>query len=87
MTSDMVSQVRNSIGVRISTSGYYENEHVSNGYIRNYEGHNESSMYLSTIVNITHERRTINIMFKRITDDTTNQINISSNSFILLEKL
>jgi hypothetical protein len=87
MTSDMVAEVRNSIGVCISTSGYSENEHVSNGYIRNYEGHNESSVYLSTIVRMTHERRTINLMFKRITDDTTNQINISGNSFILLEKL
>jgi hypothetical protein len=87
MTSDMVAEVRNSIGVCISTSGYSENEHVSNGCIRNYEGHNESSVYLSTIVRMTHERRTINLMFKRITDDTTNQINISGNSFILLEKL
>jgi len=81
------SNIRNSIGVRPVVSGIGLPENASTGYIRNYEDHNQSSVYISTIDMINTERRTVNVQFNRITTDTNHIITVASGSFILLEKL
>jgi len=81
------SAVRNSIGVRPVVGGNALQENVSMGYIRNYDGHNISTVYMSTIDMIKTERRTVNVQFSRITIDTNNIVTVGSGSFILLEKL
>jgi len=81
------SALRNSIGVRPVVSGSGLPENASMGYIRNSESHVQSSVYISTIDMINTERRTVNVQFNRITDDTNNIITVASGSFILLEKL
>ena len=82
-----ISNLRNSIGVRPVVSGYSLPEYASMGYIRNYDGQNVSTVYMSTIDMINTERRTVNVQFNRITSDTNHIVTVGSGSFILLEKL
>jgi hypothetical protein len=82
-----LSNIRNSIGIRPVVSGNGLPENASTGYIRNYDDHNQSSVYVSTIHMINTERRTVNVQFNRITTDTNHIITVGSGSFILLEKL
>jgi len=61
------------------------NEISASDYIRNYEGHNEASTNMSTIVYLSGNKE-VNLKFARLTDTTTS-VTIQSGSFITLEKI
>jgi hypothetical protein len=76
---------RTNVGVKPTVEGTDLNEISASDYIRNYEGHNEASTNMSTIVYLSGNKE-VNLKFARLTDTTTS-VTIQSGSFITLEKI
>jgi len=76
---------RANVGVKPIIEGTDINEISAAGYIRDYEGHNESSTNMSTIIHLTGNKE-VNLKFARLTD-ATGSVTIQSGSFITLEKI
>jgi hypothetical protein len=77
--------IRTNVGVKPTVEGTDLNEISASDYIRNYEGHNEASTNMSTIVYLSGNKE-VNLKFARLTDITTS-VTIQSGSFITLEKI
>jgi hypothetical protein len=76
---------RTNVGVKPTVEGTDLNEISASDYIRNYEGHNEASTNMSTIIYLTGNKE-VNLKFARLIDTTTS-VTIQSGSFITLEKI
>jgi hypothetical protein len=75
---------RGNVGVKFTINGTEQDEIAAMGYIRNIDGHNETSLAMTTLYNLSASDK-VNIVFARLAISGT--ITLETNSSINLFKL
>lgn len=75
---------RGNVGVRFTINGTEQDEIAAMGYIRNFDGHNETSLTMTTLYNLSASDK-VNIVFARLANSGT--VNLQTNSSINIFKL
>ena len=84
-TCYMTSSVqRASVGVKFTVNGAEQSEIAAMGYIRNADGHSETSLAMTTLYNLSASDK-VNIIFARLAQ--TGTVTLQTNSSINLFKL
>jgi len=78
------SITRGNVGVKFTINGTEQDEIAAMGYIRNLDGHNETSLAMTTLYNLSASDK-VNIVFAQLANSGT--ITLQTNSSINLFKL